>query len=439
MYPYIIPNVVLVKGPSAYGVYDLNNGLFHRLTIAAGDLLCSLDGEKAISLFTPEEREFFEIARTKGIVDYQASAEYRKKTSIDEVLREGRTVKFAWIELTSVCNQRCIHCFMGDDLNAYKHLELEKICEFIDILYSQGISQLILTGGEPTLHPDFELILDYVSKYDMSISLLTNGITEQLVKAMPKLRAYGIKSKISILGWENTHDVMVGVNGAFKKLMRTIDKYVETRTPIELGMTVCSVNLRDVDIVREYANEKGIKLEVSPIYPTGKARDNYDILFQHTQREFISVCQRDKKRVTESLIDFEPAERYIKPTHPTDYESVDLKGFLTNSFECGQKIIAILSSGKVSPCLLLRKSPYYMGDVNMSRLEDILHYQSKERQLFNQKMLLSNISDCSKCEALYICKGGGCIAITEAKCGSINHKNPFYSQCYYCKEGFDEK
>jgi len=269
MYPFIVANVIFVKGPSAYGVYDLNNGVFHRLTVEAGDLLRSLCGLKHISSFSAEEKTFFDIAKNKFLVDYQLEAQYRHQTQLSEVLHESRTVKFAWIELTSKCNQKCLHCFMGTDLNAYRHLDTKDICNYIDILYSQGISQLILTGGEPTLHPDFEAILDHATQYDMSISLLTNGTTEQLIRVLPKLRTYGVRSKISILGWEATHDKMVGAKGAFKKLMDTIDQFVKTRTPIELGMTVCSVNIDDVDMVRRYANDQRVNLEVSPIYPTG--------------------------------------------------------------------------------------------------------------------------------------------------------------------------
>jgi hypothetical protein len=33
--------VVLVKGYEAYGVYDLNQGKFHRINFEAGDLLLS--------------------------------------------------------------------------------------------------------------------------------------------------------------------------------------------------------------------------------------------------------------------------------------------------------------------------------------------------------------------------------------------------------------
>lgn len=438
MYPFIVSNVVLVKGVEAYGVYDLNNGLFYRITLEAGELLKMLDGKKHISSYSAEEKIFFEGVKSKQLLEYQTKCEYRKHTTLDTVFRENRSVKFAWIELTSKCNQKCLHCFMGNDLNRYNHVDTSEICSYIDILHLQGISQLILTGGEPTLHPEFEIILRHAAQYDMNISLLTNGTTNQLLEMLPLLRRYGVKSKISILGDECVHDNIVGVKGSYKKLMNTINRFIETQTPIELGMTVCSLNINDVDRVRKFANDKRIHLEISPIYPIGLAKDNYESLFQHTQRDFIDVCKKDKNQVIEDLVIFEPPIRCVRPIEPTDYESVNLKEYLTNSFECGQKIIAILASGKISPCLLLRKAPYIIGDLSMKKLEDILSYQSEQRQTFNKLMRLSNIEDCKNCEAVYVCKGGGCIAITESTYGGVNYKNPYYSECYYKGRDFVE-
>ena len=53
------------------------------------------------------------------------------------------------------------------------------------------------------------------------------------------------------------------------------------------------------------------------------------------------------------------------------------------------------------------------------------------RDTYNKKMKLENIKDCQNCEAIYVCKGGGCMAITNALYGNINNKNPYFSGCYY--------
>lgn len=431
MYPYLREKVIIVEGKTSDGIYDLNSGVFHRINKKASELLKKLDGTIEIGKFTYEEQGFIKNAINKKIVKNQKTRCRHSMTTLEEGIRHSRPLRFAWLEITSKCNQNCLHCFMGKDLNAFEPYRLDDICIFIKTMHTLGISQLILTGGEPTLHPEFKEILEYAALFDINLTLLTNGTTPYIHDFIPLFRKYGVRSKLSILGWKDSHDIMVGMPGAFDKLMRTIDIYIEEKAPIELGMTICSINYQDVATVREYANQKRIRLEMSPIYPLGKAKDNQEILFKHPLRNFIKVCQKDKLRTIENTLKFEHSNRITKPINKTDYEAVDLTGYLTDSFECGQKIIAILSNGKITPCLLLRESEFWIGDVKEEEIAAILDYDNPKREKYNKQMKLSNINECSGCEALYVCKGGGCPAITYAITEKINDKNPYYSKCYY--------
>ena len=59
--------------------------------------------------------------------------------------------------LNNACNANCGFCnFARDTLpkERWEYVERQGAFDAIDILYRQGIRYLILTGGEPTLHPD---------------------------------------------------------------------------------------------------------------------------------------------------------------------------------------------------------------------------------------------------------------------------------------------
>ena len=47
MYPYLKKRIVIVDGPSADGIYNLNAGTFQRINKSASELLRSLDGNQA--------------------------------------------------------------------------------------------------------------------------------------------------------------------------------------------------------------------------------------------------------------------------------------------------------------------------------------------------------------------------------------------------------
>ena len=59
-----------------------------------------------------------------------------------------------WVRLTRLCNNRCTFCLDSDAQDGTME-PTEEIRERIRAGRSQGATRLILSGGEPTVHPDF--------------------------------------------------------------------------------------------------------------------------------------------------------------------------------------------------------------------------------------------------------------------------------------------
>lgn len=431
MFPYLKRNVVVVEGPGAFGVYDLNEGRFYRINKKAGYILQDLKGTVHINEFSDDDRSFLDVAHQKNLVNFQEESKVRTKTELKEAVKSHRPIRFAWVEITSMCNQKCLHCFLGNELNRYHHQPKEKIFAHIDTLIEQGVNQVVISGGEPTIHPHIEEILTYASQYPITVTLLTNGTSPKSLKLAKLLSGLSVNVKMPILGWGKSHEEMTGLPGSFKKVIKTIHHYVREGVAIELGTTVTSLNIDDIPKIRKYANRVRLPLEVSPIFATGYAKDNKSTLLAHPQKVFTQVCREDKSFVRKDLRPTPPPKRYIKPKSPTDYQSVDLTNYLTDRHECGQKILAILSSGEVTPCLLLREEAFSMGNTNQYPLSDILTPGFQSREKFDETMKLSNVADCKNCEARFACKAGGCPATSHAMAGTIFVKNPMYKNCYY--------
>lgn len=83
------------------------------------------------------------------------------------------------IELTNICNLHCSYCLRDDD--ALYHTPANFITpEFLESLVSQarevmGITNIIFTGGEPTLHPQFARLLEIAAVNELKCSFVTNG------------------------------------------------------------------------------------------------------------------------------------------------------------------------------------------------------------------------------------------------------------------------
>lgn len=432
MYPYLKNKVVIVDGHEAAGVYDLNKGSFSRINKSAATILNQLNGLTPLEQFSKEHNSFLQAAREKGLVDFHKEALLTPPTELKDVLRNLRPVKFAWIEITSKCNQLCKHCFLGDDLNRFPHIPKEKIFDLLKTLNATGARQVILSGGEPTVHPNFREILQEAGKYPFCLSLLTNGSTSQIFKYVDILKRFNVMIKIPVLGWGLSHDMMAGLKGGFEKTIQCIDRLLAEGIRVELGTTVTGINYKDISKIREFANSRKIRLEVSPVYSLGYAKSNYKEIHSVSTETIIEVCRQDK--AAEIPLEEKPRsnpERIQYDIEATDYDSVNLKDYLTEHHECGQKIIAILSSGKVTPCLLLREDKFAIGNIFENSLDDILSRRSPQSENFAKLMPLKKIPGCTGCEARFVCKAGACPASTYAKLGTVQEKNPYFNKCYY--------
>jgi len=89
------------------------------------------------------------------------------------------------LDLTTACNFSCPFCVDSRLINAGKSLTLEEVQKTIDTLHSHGLLSVILIGGgEPTLHGDFEKIVRYLKSQRLQIGIATNGSRLEKIEAV---------------------------------------------------------------------------------------------------------------------------------------------------------------------------------------------------------------------------------------------------------------
>ena len=82
------------------------------------------------------------------------------------------------LEITSTCNLTCPMCYAGSSPGG-KHLSLDDCRRQIDRLVEvEGRAEVCqLSGGEPTIHPQFEQIVEYALSREIDYVMInTNGI-----------------------------------------------------------------------------------------------------------------------------------------------------------------------------------------------------------------------------------------------------------------------
>ena len=87
------------------------------------------------------------------------------------------------IKITEHCSMGCSHCMNNATPND-KHMNFDTFKKAVDFQKKYGGPFAIITGGEPTEHPEFEKFLGYIAMYlntfnSSYITITTNGVWMQ--------------------------------------------------------------------------------------------------------------------------------------------------------------------------------------------------------------------------------------------------------------------
>lgn len=93
----------------------------------------------------------------------------------------GRSIEYLRISVTDKCNFRCRYCMPAAGLQWLPRSELlsyEEIAQVVSELAPLGLRRLRITGGEPTIRPDLDVLIRLLREVPgvEDISLSTNGV-----------------------------------------------------------------------------------------------------------------------------------------------------------------------------------------------------------------------------------------------------------------------
>jgi len=93
----------------------------------------------------------------------------------------GRSIEYLRISVTDKCNFRCLYCMPEEGLQWLPRAEIldyEEIAEIVAQLAPLGLKKVRITGGEPTIRPRLEILIDLLRSIQgiEDIALSTNGV-----------------------------------------------------------------------------------------------------------------------------------------------------------------------------------------------------------------------------------------------------------------------
>jgi MoaA/NifB/PqqE/SkfB family radical SAM enzyme len=148
---------------------------------------------------------------------------------------------FCQFALNNACNANCGFCnFARDQLprSNWDFVDRNGAFDAIDILYREGIRYLVLTGGEPTLHPDLVDIVAHASN-GMRVMLVTNAGLLKPNKIHELIDA-GLSSFIISVdaASEALHESNRGLPGVCERIRRANEIFAERKVEATASVTM---------------------------------------------------------------------------------------------------------------------------------------------------------------------------------------------------------
>lgn len=372
-----------------------------------------------------------------GLSDWQLPRFYPNEMFYDSV-----------VEITERCNYNCLHCFNAADLEISRNeLKLEQIRRYFKELSEVGVEAVLLTGGEPMLHPDFPEILKAAVDAGIDVEgINTNGyfLTQEIFDKMKELGVNPVL-RISFDGI-GCHDWMRQAPGAEEKALSSIRLSVENGFKVWVQMNANRKNKDSITESLKLLDGMGvwkvriIRTTEAPrwIKTAGDACMTWEEYFDFALTVLEEYVKKDRKMHLEfwQFIRLNPKKKVYQLPAVRFWEGEDH----SSEYLCRGNIY-IGADGYLYPCLMMsgafKEKGIIPGDLEKKPLRDCLK-EGVYAYCVNKKVSDKRDGNerCHDCPFHENC-GGGCPAISMIYHGQ--YCGPCDCNCIFFRDGYYEK
>ena len=198
-----------------------------------------------------------------------------EKYLCDKAFETGTPISGTF-ELLPTCNMDCKMCYVrlspeemkkqGQPLSAEQWLRIGKEAA------TKGTMFLLLTGGEPLLHPEFCEIYESLRSLGICVTINTNGtlinseITNMFHRNLPR------RVNVSLYGSNNeVYENLCRNPKGFTQTMQGIQMLLDAGVPVKLNYTLTPQNYHEIDKIVKIAEDLQVPISI-PTYMFPPAR-----------------------------------------------------------------------------------------------------------------------------------------------------------------------
>jgi radical SAM protein with 4Fe4S-binding SPASM domain len=294
------------------------------------------------------------------------------------------------LELSRRCNFRCSYCYVPHESELRHELRLEEIKNVILQAKELGARKIILLGGEPSIYPDLEGIIGFLSDQGLEIEMFTNGsgVDDRLAALLARHRVRVVLKMNSRDG--AVQDRLAGLPGAAKIIDKALSAlraagYPAAERFLAVSTIICRQNIAELPALWRWLRGEGIEPYFEIITPQANALVN----------TWLEVDRTAIRELFFQLSDIDRREfgRTWDPQPP----------LVGNRCMRHQVSCLVTATGEVMPCVGVTIS---LGSIRRRPLADILQTSEVIANLKNfRQTIKGHCHDCDKAEICYGCRG----------------------------------
>lgn len=316
------------------------------------------------------------------------------------------------IEITSRCNERCVHCYIPHE-NKTNDIDRDLFYNILDQCKDMKLIHLTLSGGEPMLHKNFCDFLRKCREYDFSVNVLSNLtlLNDEIVKEMRANPLLGVQVSLYAIN-PNTHDSITNLRGSFEKTKNAILKLIDNDIPLQINCPIVKQNKSCYNDVIKWASEHKIH-----------AGDDYVILARYNNTTKNLECRLSIDEVKEIIC--EKARHNQKYLEQLVLEAEKKRNISQDDFVCSvcNSSICIDNNGNVYPCAGWQGC--IVGNVKENSLD--LIWNNSEKIQYLRSLRNSDFPKCVQCADKEFC------TMCMVRNANENHLgNPLMVNDYFC-------
>jgi MoaA/NifB/PqqE/SkfB family radical SAM enzyme len=204
---------------------------------------------------------------------------------------ETRKLDFLWMELTSQCNLRCVHCYAESEPvpQTEDKLTAENYHSLIDSAADLDCRKIQFIGGEPTLNPELPNLIQHARAVGFEfIEVFTNAtrISPELLKCFINNKVCVATSFYSHI--ESVHDSITKKQGSFMSTVKNLKMLLSAGIQLRAGIIKMERNEDEIEKTIAFLRSIGVEqIGTDRVRSFGRGRE---IICNNTDSELSELC-----------------------------------------------------------------------------------------------------------------------------------------------------